>query len=367
MDEVSSPCEWSWRLPPNSNGSSVQLSEGSSRVLFHPVYSSGTAVVQGDTPLARPLHHFWEVRMLSTLYGTDMMLGIATSKQDLVRHRHSFGSVIGHDQESWGFSYQGYIQQGGVKTDYGRRWKGGDVIGVHYDSWRGTLEFMINREPLGIAFTGLQTRGDLYPVVSSTAARSVMQLVTTHSVRNSLQFDCMNILTRKFQHYYNVEYLLPPGLKTFLKNNYGFLAREEPPCIIIAPEVTQMLGNDGECSAKCSRKPNRRKKRIVRAPSLNSSAASETDEESFLVRPNKRRKETKDLKLKSEETRVVSDIPVVASSSCSKLDMSSKPRKSSKICDVGSEADNGETEISKPASPLRKKKYRLRSHMKHSK
>ena len=38
-----------------------------------------------------------------------------------------------------------------------KAWKEGSIIGVYFDSWRGHVEFYLNRTPLGIAFTGQST------------------------------------------------------------------------------------------------------------------------------------------------------------------------------------------------------------------
>ena len=35
------------------------------------------------------------------------------------------------------------------------KWSEGTIIGVHLDRWRGTLEFYLNRKPLGIAFSNI--------------------------------------------------------------------------------------------------------------------------------------------------------------------------------------------------------------------
>ena len=36
------------------------------------------------------------------------------------------------------------------------KWSEGTIIGVHLDRWRGTLEFYLNRKPLGIAFSNIR-------------------------------------------------------------------------------------------------------------------------------------------------------------------------------------------------------------------
>lgn len=44
-------------------------------VTFHPTYSQGTAIVRGEQPLAANMMHFWEMRVLTALSGTDVVSG----------------------------------------------------------------------------------------------------------------------------------------------------------------------------------------------------------------------------------------------------------------------------------------------------
>ena len=78
------------------------------------MFSSGTAAVVGSKPLTRGWQHYWEVKFCSPVYGTDMMVGLATSKLDLASHQHSFASFLGHDSHSWGYSYHGSTQHAGI-------------------------------------------------------------------------------------------------------------------------------------------------------------------------------------------------------------------------------------------------------------
>merc|ERR1719300_734088 len=138
--------EWAWRKSyPDNMSSSIQID--GKNVVFHPNYSSGTAAVVGDR------------------------------------------SLKGQDSNSWGYSYHGYTQHGGIKTRYGQKWKEGDFIGILLDAWRGHLSFFHNLVPQGLAYTGLSGL-ELYAMVSSTAAKSEIKLVTALSFDSSLQFEC---------------------------------------------------------------------------------------------------------------------------------------------------------------------------------
>lgn len=63
-------CEWRW----DSNVyPSTSLKHEGREVLFHPDYSCGTAAARGETILQNGGEHFWEVKMTSAVYGTDMV------------------------------------------------------------------------------------------------------------------------------------------------------------------------------------------------------------------------------------------------------------------------------------------------------
>ena len=73
-------------------------------------FSSGTAFVLGSIPLSPPHNHFWEVTVDSPVYGTDVMVGGATTLAPLATGQRSYCSLLGREGESWGWSYQGYTQ-----------------------------------------------------------------------------------------------------------------------------------------------------------------------------------------------------------------------------------------------------------------
>ncbi|KAK6300001.1 hypothetical protein J4Q44_G00300340 [Coregonus suidteri] len=84
------------------------------KVNFHTEYSCGTAAIRGSKELADG-QHFWEIKMTSPVYGTDMMVGIGTCDVNLDKYRHTFCSLLGKDDDSWGLSYTG-IGGGGSKS-----------------------------------------------------------------------------------------------------------------------------------------------------------------------------------------------------------------------------------------------------------
>lgn len=168
-------------------------------LVFHPVYSQGTAVIRGTQPLQPGRHHYWEIKVLSTLAGTDIMLGIGTDKVDLLSHRFKFASVLGQDDQSWGYSYRGLTQHNGQLKYYGKKFSQGRIIGIYVDMFRGVLEFYLNRRSQGRAYANLprdSTAVRIYPMVCSTSAKSSLKLINAASFSDSLVFSCMKVVCR---------------------------------------------------------------------------------------------------------------------------------------------------------------------------
>lgn len=64
--------DWTWNKEIGSTDPSDVVFEDNI-LTFHPVYSQGTAVVKGDKPLEHGKHHYWEVKIMSFLTGTDLV------------------------------------------------------------------------------------------------------------------------------------------------------------------------------------------------------------------------------------------------------------------------------------------------------
>lgn len=63
--------EWRWKKEEDLNN--IVISNKNREVLFHPVYSSGTAAVRGNSSFKKNRHYYWEIKMISNLYGTDIV------------------------------------------------------------------------------------------------------------------------------------------------------------------------------------------------------------------------------------------------------------------------------------------------------
>nr|XP_051686263.1 SPRY domain-containing SOCS box protein 3 isoform X3 [Oryctolagus cuniculus] len=140
--------DWVW--DDLNKSSATLLSCDNRKVSFHTEYSCGTAAIRGTKELGEG-QHFWEIKMTSPVYGTDMMVGIGTSDVDLDKYHHTFCSLLGRDEDSWGLSYTGLLHHKGDKTSFSSRFGQGSIIGVHLDAWHGTLTFFKNRKCIGKA------------------------------------------------------------------------------------------------------------------------------------------------------------------------------------------------------------------------
>lgn len=154
------------------------------------------------------------------------MLGVGTEEVNLQSHRFRFASVLGLDEQSWGYSYRGLIQHRNVLKYYGKKFSQGCIIGMHLDLFKGTLAFYLNRKPLGKAFRNIPTdeASKIYPMACSTSARSSIKLINSMSFEDSLQFNCMRVISRDSKLLSQLNEC--PGLKLLTKQ-YWFLNSPE--------------------------------------------------------------------------------------------------------------------------------------------
>ncbi|XP_069011862.1 SPRY domain-containing SOCS box protein 3 [Embiotoca jacksoni] len=213
--------DWVWDDHFKSSG--AFLSCDNRKVSFHSDYSCGTAAIRGTKELADG-QHYWELKMTSPVYGTDMMVGIGTSEVNLEKFKYSFGSLLGHDEDSWGLSYTGLLQHKGDKEKFSSRFGQGSIIGVHLDTWHGTLTYYKNRHCIGVAATRLQNK-KFYPMVCSTAAKSSMKMIRACYTPTSLQYLCCARLRQMLPSCPDVldTLELPPGLHLLLHSQLGWL------------------------------------------------------------------------------------------------------------------------------------------------
>jgi len=141
---------------------------------------------------------------------------------------------------------------------FSSRFGQGSIIGVHLDTWHGTLTFFKNRKCIGVAATKLQNR-KFYPMVCSTAAKSSMKVIRSCASVTSLQYLCCYRLRQlRPDSGDTLEGLpLPPGLKQLLHHKLGWVlsmscGHRKPP----APSPKAMAS--GPETRHCQRKRCRR-------------------------------------------------------------------------------------------------------------
>lgn len=195
-EDTSTRLDWTWE-DEGSERPERKIINGT-EILFHPVYSQGTAVVRGTMPLQPGMHHYWEVKVLSSLAGTDIMLGIGTDKVDLQANLFKFVSVLGLDDQSWGYSYRGLTQHNGQLKHYGKKFSQGRIIGIYVDMYRGILEFYLNRRSQGRAYVNIPHDENvcIYPMVCSTSAKSSLKLINASAFTDTLMFNCMKVISK---------------------------------------------------------------------------------------------------------------------------------------------------------------------------
>ena len=127
------------------------------------------------------------------------MFGIGTNQLQLDQFKFHFVSALGSNQQSWGLSYHGKLQHNGVSKDYAPKFSQGCIVGVYLDLNLGILEFYLNRRSLGVAYTNIPINYEnikFYPMICSTAAKSVVRLLNCVSLRDTLQLRAFKVLSK---------------------------------------------------------------------------------------------------------------------------------------------------------------------------
>lgn len=215
---------WTWDLEDVSRHTMVNQRDKRT-VTFHARWSKGTAGIRGTRRLNRG-RYYWELETTRRTIGTSVMFGIA--KKEARTCHHSYVDLMGNDTNSWAMSHRGYICHDNVAYSYTENFANASRnlrIGVEFDGIAGTLAFYRNGEYLGVAFRGLQhVKEPLYPMVSSTAARTRMKLVVTRQDFVSLTDICRSTIVQHMQRAQLDEMLLPVTIRKYLEE-----AMDTPP------------------------------------------------------------------------------------------------------------------------------------------
>lgn len=105
------------------------------------------------------------------------------------------------------------------------------MIGMFYDGRQGTLTYYKDGLCLGVAFEGLTSK-ELYPAVSSTAAKTEMTLGTVRREFVNLQDRCRAVILDRVRAGGEETLLLPSPLKRYIVEGRAF-ARYQAPCELI--------------------------------------------------------------------------------------------------------------------------------------
>ncbi|CAG2218534.1 SPSB3 [Mytilus edulis] len=210
--------QWTWNKKDKSHEVKVQ----GKRYLtahFHPNWSNGTAGVRGSVPLNYG-RHYWEIKVSQRIFGTSMMFGIGTRSARL--HVDSFVNMLGEDEHSWGLSHKGLLWHNGQCKEFTKPFTENQAttLGMLFDWFEGTLTYFKDGVSLGVGFSGLNNIDeDLFPLVSSTAAKTEMTLGIRRRAYLSLQDRCRATILSSVKRQNEIDILpLPKTIKRFLKN-----------------------------------------------------------------------------------------------------------------------------------------------------
>lgn len=184
---------------------------------FHPNWSNSTAGVRGERILNNGIY-YWEIRISQRLFGTSMMFGIGTSRARV--HVDAFLNLLGEDQHSMGLSHKGQAWYSGICKQYTKPFRENEAttIGLLFNGLKGTLTYYKDGECLGVAFEDLhKIQDNLYPMVSSTAAKTEMTLLNCRRCFTSLQDRCRHVILHNIDSTTSIQTLpIPHCTKDFL-------------------------------------------------------------------------------------------------------------------------------------------------------
>lgn len=149
------------------------------------------------------------------------MFGIGTKKTRL--GSPDYIDLIGEDENSWGLSHKGLLWHDGKHRKFCRPFREHlpTTIGLLFDGVDGTLTYFKDGVRLGIGFRNLhKIKEPLYPIISSTAAKTKMTLQSTASEFVNLKDRCRAVILENLKSTDEIQNLpLPFTLKEYLVEN----------------------------------------------------------------------------------------------------------------------------------------------------
>lgn len=211
-------CEDHWTWSKSDKSHEVRLyGEFAHTAHFHPNWSNGTAAVRGDKILNNGIF-YWEIKVSQRVFGTSMMFGVGTANTRL--HVDAFVNLLGEDQWSVGLSHKGLAWYNGTWKQYTKPFRENEstTIGLLFNGLKGTLTYYKDGESLGVAFEGLnRIEQNLYPIISSTAAKTEMTLTNCRRCFTSLQDRCRHVILKRINSPKSIQTLpIPYNTKEFL-------------------------------------------------------------------------------------------------------------------------------------------------------
>lgn len=142
-----------------------------------------------------------------------MMFGVGT--RDVRLYANKFVNLLGEDDNSWGLSHKGLVWHGGIGYSFTKRFveNQSTKIGLLFDGINGTLTYYKDGECLGVAFHGLnKIKKPLYPIVTSTAAKTEMIIAEQRRDFVNLQDRCRAEILKCIQHKDHIKELEIPQI-----------------------------------------------------------------------------------------------------------------------------------------------------------
>lgn len=162
-----------------------------------------TSAVRGNQPLKSNAFTYWEVTILNkNCSGTSLMVGVGTNQASL--KSNGYLNLIGKDQFSWGLAHTGTLWHDNRSSSYCNPFEstGPITIGCLFDGYNGTLSYYKDGKCLGVAFRNLiQSNEQLYPMVSSTVAKSVFRIDAAYqSFPTLLELSRQSVINNKLDY-----------------------------------------------------------------------------------------------------------------------------------------------------------------------
>lgn len=220
QESLSEEDVFSWYWSDTHHGREVSVHNDKRTLTFHPSSSNYSTAIRGTKILSKNMEHYFEVEMQSPFFGQARQVGLGTSLTALESNSLDFSPILGKDHGSWGLNYDGYKYHSGSKEKYVSIDPDKfDIlqVGVLYDSYYGTLSFRYNGKWCGVAFEHVITNLDLYPMLCSSSAKSVMKLTHCSSSVMSLKALCRGVVRMNIAQDKGYEELdVPNHIKAYL-------------------------------------------------------------------------------------------------------------------------------------------------------